>query len=180
MFPGNHYFYGCYTSLHKIDRFNYTFVNQFDNSHNHFVYIHNYPQNAPGGFYFFYFSYHTGQITILECLSHPVDVLQVCDTIYLCIYPVSIKSHTSHTKREAKLAYDNYNQYCLSYRRYGVSYEIYMNNIISSLIDAQGDVDNMAANSLDTMPTPCKSEGNGSIIATIHESEDNVASNDNS
>ena len=178
IFPGNQYSYGCHTSLHKIDRSNYTFVNQFDNSHNQFVYIHNYPQNTPGGFYFLNFSYHTGQITILECLSHPVDILQVCDTIYLSIYPASIKSHTSHTKREAKLTYDNYNQDCLSYQRYGTSYETYMNNIISSLIDAQGDVNNMAANSLDTVSNSCKSVDNGSIIAIVHDAGVNVASSD--
>ena len=44
-------------------------------------YIHDFPQNKPGGFYFLKFSYQTKQITILECLRHSVDVLQVCDTI---------------------------------------------------------------------------------------------------
>ena len=97
-------------SVHKIDRFNYTFVNQLDNSHNQFLYIHNYPQNKPGGFYFLKFSYQTGQITILECLSHRVDALQVCDSIWLYIYPTISELSIVHTKRESKLTYDNYKQ----------------------------------------------------------------------
>ena len=57
MLPGSYYSYDCHASVHKIDRFNYTFVNKFDNSHNQFVYIHSYPQNKPGGFYFLNFSH---------------------------------------------------------------------------------------------------------------------------
>ena len=176
--PGNHYFYACHTLVHKIDRFNYTFVNHSDNSHNQFVHIRNYPQNKPGVFYFLNFSYQTGQINILEGLSHPVDVLQVCDSIYFCIYPAGIKSHTLHTKHEAKLAYENYKQDCLSKQRYGMSYKTYMNNVISSLIDGQCEVDNIVASSPDTMPTLYKRESNGSKIATVYDTEANVASCD--
>ena len=50
LFPDNYYSFNCHTSLHKIVRFDYSFVNQSDNSHNQFVYIHNYPQNTPGAF----------------------------------------------------------------------------------------------------------------------------------
>ena len=46
--PRNQHVYSYHGSVHKIDRFNYIFVNQLDNSHNQFVYIHNYPQNKPG------------------------------------------------------------------------------------------------------------------------------------
>ena len=39
-------------SLYKVDRFNYKFIEQSDSSVNQLLYIHNYPQNKPGGFYF--------------------------------------------------------------------------------------------------------------------------------
>ena len=108
-----------------------------------------------------------------------MDVFKVCDTILLCIYPLNIDSHTSHAKREAKLAYENYNQDCLCYQRYGTSYKTHMDNIISSLIDAQGDIDNMAFSSIDTMNKLCKYEGNVTILDTIHDPQNNVASKDN-
>ena len=52
-----------------------------------------------------------------------------------------------------------------------------MDNIISSLIDAQGDIDNMAFSSIDTMNN--KSEGNVTILDTIHDPQNSVASKDN-
>ena len=177
--PRNHYFDTQHASVHRIDRFNYTFASLSDNSYNQLVYIHNYPQNKPGGFYFLNFSYQTGQITILECLSHPVDMLQVCDSIYLCIYP-GVYSHILHTKREAKLAYDNYKQDCLSKQRYGISYETYMNNVISSLIDAQCGSVSSISNTTDTLPSLYRSESNGTKIATVHHSDVKVASDDKS
>ena len=163
----NQYVYSYHGSVHKIDRLNYTFVNQLDNSHNQFVYLHNYPQNKPGGFDSLKFSCQTGQIIILECLSHPVDVLQVCDSIWLCIYPTISESHMLHTKQQAKLAYDNYKQDCLINQRYGISYESYMNNVISSLTDAQCQVDRNVANSPDIGPTLLKNRRNGSKVVTF-------------
>ena len=95
---------------------------------------------------------------------------------------VSISDYTVlvlyKTKHEAKLAYDNYKQDCLSKQRYGISYETYMNNVISSLITAQCEVDSIIASSPDTMPTLCMLESNGSKIATVHDTEVNVASGD--
>ena len=78
-FPRNVYLQLCHGLIHKIDRFNYAFVNFFDNSCSQFVYIHNYSQNQPGDF--FQFSREAGQINILECLSHPVGALQVYDSV---------------------------------------------------------------------------------------------------
>ena len=83
--PRNHDVCSDHCLVHRIDRLNYTFVNQYDNYNNQLAYIHNYPQNKSRGF--LTFSCETGQLTILECLSYPVDVLQVCDSIWLCIYP---------------------------------------------------------------------------------------------
>ena len=142
-FPRNHCANLYNGSVHKIDRFNYTFVNQIDNSHNQFVYMNNFPQNKPGCFYFLKFSYQTRQITIFVCLSHPVDALQVCDSVWLYIHHTISESSIVHAKREAKLAYDNYKQDCLIKQRYGISYESYMNNVISSLIDAKYIKNNM-------------------------------------
>ena len=85
--PRSHDVCSDHCLVHRIDRLNYTFINQYDNYNNQLAYIHNYPQNKSGGFYFLTFSCETGQLTILECLSYPVDVLQVCDSIWLCIYP---------------------------------------------------------------------------------------------
>ena len=115
--PRDQHVYSYHGSVHKIDRFNDTFVYQLDNSHNQFVYIHNYPQNKPGGFYILKFTYQTGQMTILDCVSHPVDVLQVCDSIWLCVYPTISEPSVLHTKQQAKLAYDNYKKDCLSNQR---------------------------------------------------------------
>ena len=109
-FPRNHCIHLYHGSIHEIGRFNYTFVNKFHDSHNQFVYIHNYPQNEQGAFYFLKFSIH-GQITLLECLSHPVGVFQFCDSIWLCIYPTVSESSILHAKQKAKLPYDNYKQY---------------------------------------------------------------------
>ena len=158
--PASSLAYNGHTPLYKVDRFNHIYVNQYDTSHNQLVYIHNYPQNSPGGFYNLTFSNHTGQITVHECLSHPVGALRVLDTIFLCIYSVSIESDPLVAKRKARLAYENYNQDCLSYQRYGVSYEAHMDHIISSLIDAQShdiDVSIIGTNMVDI---PDKFEGN--------------------
>ena len=169
-FPRNHCANLYHGSVHKIDRFNYTFVNQFDNSHNQFVYIHDFPQNKPGGFYFLKFSYQTGQITILECLSHSVDALQVCDTIWLSIHHTISESSIVHTKREAKLAYENYKQDCLIKQRYCISYESYMNNVISSLIDVQYNVENNMTDTPNKTLTPhlLKNRNNVSEVDLSH------------
>ena len=58
-----------------------------------------------------------------------------------------------HTKQQAKLAYDNYRQDCLIKQRYSISYERYMNNVISLLIDAKGEGDRNVANSYDIAST---------------------------
>ena len=150
--PRNHCANLYHGSVHKIDRFNYTFVNQLDNSQNQFVYIHDFPQNKP----FLKFSYQTGQMTILECLSHPMDVLRVCDTIWLSIHHTISESSIVHTKRQAKLAYDNYKQDCLIKQRYGISYESYMNNVILSLIDVQYNVEDNITDTPDKILTPPK------------------------
>ena len=82
-FPRNHGFQSYHSSVHKTDRFNYTYFDYFYNSANQLVYINNYPQNKLGCFYFFKFSCETGKITIFECLSHPMGALHVCGKISL-------------------------------------------------------------------------------------------------
>ena len=72
-----------------------------------------------------------------------------------------LEAHILHTKQEAKLAYDNYKQDCLIRQRYSMSYESYMNNVISSLIDAQCEVDRNKAVSPNIITTPQKGEVNG-------------------
>ena len=174
--PGSSLAYNGHTPLYKVDRFNHIYVNQYDTSHNQLVYIHNYPQNSPGVFYNLTFSNHTGQITVHECLSHPVGALRVLDTIFLCIYSVSIESDPLVTKRKARLAYENYNQECLSYQRYGVSYEVHMDHIISSLIDAQSHDIDMSITGTNMVDTPDKFEGNIFTSKASHKSMKFVAS----
>ena len=166
--PRNHYADLCRGSVHKIDRFNYTFVNQFDKSHNQFVYIHDFPQNKPGGLLFLKVFLSDQTNDHIECLSHPVDVLRVCDTIWLSIHHTMSKSSIVHTKRQAKLAYDSYQQDCLIRQRYGTSYEGYMNNVILSLIDVQYSVDSNITDTPDKTLTPQKNQNNVSEVGISH------------
>ena len=128
-------------SLHKVDRFNYKFIEQSYSSVNQLVYIHNYPQNKPGGFYFLKTIHGIPHISIYECLSHPVGALYLCDSLWLCVYPAVSKVYNTLSRQEATRVYDNYKQDCLSRQRYGMSYENYMNHIIDSLIESQPNID---------------------------------------
>ena len=121
-------------SIHKVDRLNYKFVDQSDNSEIQFVYIHNYPQNKPGGFYFLKTVIGTSEIYISESLSHPVGALFVHETFWLCVYPAVSNSYNTLDKQEAARVYDNHKQDLLSKRKYGMSYEKYIQYIIDSLI----------------------------------------------
>ena len=128
-------------SLHKVNRFNDKFTEQSDSSVNQLVYIHNYPQNKQGGFYFLKTIGGIPHISINEYLSHPVGELILCDSIWLCIYPAVSGAYNTLRKQEGTQVYDNYKQDCLSRKRYGISYESYMNDIIEVLIESQPNLD---------------------------------------
>ena len=72
-----------------------------------------------------------------------------------------------HTKRQAKLAYDNYKQDCLIKQRYGISYESYMNNVILSLIDVQYNLENNMTDTPDKTLTQ-KNQNNVSEVDISH------------
>ena len=116
-------------------------------------------------------------MTILNCVSPPVDVVQVFDSISLCIYPPFSEASVLHTKQQAKLTYDNYKKDCLINQRYGVSYGSYMNNVISLLIDAQCEVDRSVTNSPNITPTLHKNQRNDSKVANLYDTSVSVASN---
>ena len=128
-------------SIHKVDRLNYKFVDQSDNSEIQFVYIHNYPQNKPGGFYFLKTVIGTSEIYISESLSHPEGALFVYETFWLCVYPAVSNSYNTLDKQEAARVYDNHKQDLLSNQKYGICYEKYIQYIIDSLIESQGTAD---------------------------------------
>ena len=128
-------------SIHRVDRLNYKFIDQSDNSENQFVYLHNYPQNKPGGFYFLKTIIGTSEMYIFESLSHPVGALFVCESFWLCINPAVSNSHNTLDKQEAARVYDNHMQDLLSKQKYGMSYDEYIQYIIDSLIESQGTAD---------------------------------------
>ena len=74
--------------MYFVDRFNHWVADTLNNAIFQYVYIHNFPQNEPGGFYFLRFCRYSGRITVHNCASHPVGALWVCDTVNLCIYPM--------------------------------------------------------------------------------------------
>ena len=76
------------TVLYNIDRFNYCFFDTLNNADCYYVYIHNFRQSKPGGFYYLRFCCTSGRITVHACDSYPIGALWVCDTIKLCIYPM--------------------------------------------------------------------------------------------
>ena len=109
-------------------------------------------------------------------VSHPVDVLQVCDSIWLCIYPTISELSIVHTKREAKLAYNNYKQDCLVKQRHSILYESYMNNVISLLIDTQYEVNNNMNDSPDKTLTLQSNQSNVSEEDSSHGTHANALS----
>ena len=105
------------------------------------MYIHNYPQNKPGDFYFLKTVCGIPYISIYECLRYPVGALQFCESSWLCAYPAVSKAYNTLGKQEVTLVYDNCKQDCFSKQTYGMSYESYVNHIIDSMIESQSNID---------------------------------------
>ena len=129
------------TPLCIVDRLNYWVADTLNNATFQYIYIHNFPKNEPGGFYFLRFCRYSGRITVHNCASHPIGALWVCDTVTLCIYPMYSDCQYCQMKQEASRVFHNYKQDCFIRHQYGTSYEDYLTNIIDTLIVAQDSVD---------------------------------------
>ena len=136
--------------LYNVDRFNYCLPDTLNNADFYYVYIHNFPQNKPGGFNYLRLCRTSGRITVYVCDSHPIGALWVCDTFKLCIYPMFSNLQYCQMKREADRAFHNYRQDCFIRHHYGISYECYLTGIIDALVAIQDFVDRYTDTDLGT------------------------------